>query len=339
MFSLEKELISASKKAHEETLNNWNDEDWDNENNELEYNEDQEEIIEEEEISENELLAIMDRQQDPFEVCKEIFDKEKLFNNDNNSILVEPNLTHKDLQTLYEKGFVVVDGFIEKEEAVEVYNLAKELSHTFKPACDLKKSEIEAQNDIFRDNTARSDLIRWLHPKEFIFSESNEEVKENRQTCHCYVSYEEDYKYKQNETMRRIVLNKFKVIQQTLNEYAPCVSNLDSSMELMWSLYKNHGAYYEKHRDAFPSNGKEEVDLRQRKVTAILYLNVEWENENDGGQLRVFAKPENSNSHTERIPIEINPLACRLVLFLSGALDHEVLPSYKDRVALTCWYS
>ena len=37
--------------------------------------------------------------------------------------------------------------------------------------------------------------------------------------------------------------------------------------------------------------------------------------------------------------LDIAPLAGRLVLFLSGAVDHAVLPSYADRTALTAWFS
>ncbi|KAK9816267.1 hypothetical protein WJX74_008892 [Apatococcus lobatus] len=37
--------------------------------------------------------------------------------------------------------------------------------------------------------------------------------------------------------------------------------------------------------------------------------------------------------------LDIMPLAGRLVLFLSGAVDHAVLPSYAERTALTAWFS
>jgi hypothetical protein len=35
--------------------------------------------------------------------------------------------------------------------------------------------------------------------------------------------------------------------------------------------------------------------------------------------------------------LDIAPLSGRLVVFLSGAIDHAVLPSHKPRVALTAW--
>lgn len=35
--------------------------------------------------------------------------------------------------------------------------------------------------------------------------------------------------------------------------------------------------------------------------------------------------------------VDIDPLPGRLVVFLSGAIDHAVLPSHQARVALTAW--
>ncbi|KAG2383165.1 hypothetical protein C9374_004502 [Naegleria lovaniensis] len=309
------------------------------ENDEFEYDEECGEEEEEEvvEISENEMLALLDAERDPFEVCSQIFDKEKLFGDEHpeGEIIVSPNLTIKHLRELHQKGFVVIDNFIETEEANEIYSLTKRIAHTFKPACELKKSIEDSCDDKFRDNLARSDLIKWLHPKDFTTNDNSS----SSYCSHCTDNEEDIILWKNNHTLRNIVLNKFKVIQQRLHEFAPCIKREDEGMELMWSLYRETGTFYEKHRDSFPSNGKDEGPLDQRKVTALLYLNTEWVDENDGGMLRVFVKPENHSKHTERITKEINPIACRLVLFLSGAVDHEVLKSFKDRVALTSWFS
>ena len=35
--------------------------------------------------------------------------------------------------------------------------------------------------------------------------------------------------------------------------------------------------------------------------------------------------------------VDVAPLAGRLVLFLSGAVEHAVLPNFSQRVALTAW--
>ena len=35
--------------------------------------------------------------------------------------------------------------------------------------------------------------------------------------------------------------------------------------------------------------------------------------------------------------MDVAPVAGRLVLFLSGAVEHAVLPNFSQRVALTAW--
>lgn len=35
--------------------------------------------------------------------------------------------------------------------------------------------------------------------------------------------------------------------------------------------------------------------------------------------------------------LDVGPVSGRLVVFLSGAIDHAVLPSHQPRVALTAW--
>ena len=36
--------------------------------------------------------------------------------------------------------------------------------------------------------------------------------------------------------------------------------------------------------------------------------------------------------------IDVAPIAGRLVLFLSGAVEHAVLPNFSERVAVTAWF-
>lgn len=98
-------------------------------------------------------------------------------------------------------------------------------------------------------------------------------------------------------------------------------------------------------------------NYRPRKVTAILYINnIEWKREY-GGCLRIYLRqPLNSNhciinnndnnleindckKENEEEFIDIEPIAGRLVIFLSGAMDHEVLPvGDVPRLAITTWY-
>lgn len=82
------------------------------------------------------------------------------------------------------------------------------------------------------------------------------------------------------------------------------------------------GAFYQTHLDRFR-------DDDSRCVTAVLYLNPDWQAEH-GGALRMhFADGAQS---------DIPPLAGNLVVFLSGEFPHEVLETQVDRLSLTGWF-
>ena len=63
---------------------------------------------------------------------------------------------------------------------------------------------------------------------------------------------------------------------------------------------------------------------------SIFYLNQEWD-EVDGGCLRL---------HLASGEWDVAPTAGKLVIFFSDArVPHEVLPTFRDRYAITVWYS
>lgn len=90
-------------------------------------------------------------------------------------------------------------------------------------------------------------------------------------------------------------------------------------LQLGW--YPGGGERYARHFDAFPGQSN-------RRVTALYYLNPDW-TPAQGGLLRLF--PEGG-------PVEVEPTLDRLVVFLSERIEHEVLPAYGPRLALTAWY-
>eukprot|EP00941_MAST-03F_sp_MAST-3F-sp1_P005948 g5948.t1 len=78
----------------------------------------------------------------------------------------------------------------------------------------------------------------------------------------------------------------------------------------------------------FPWHYDTDPLIDARRITAILYLNDGWI-EQDGGQLCLNPWPE---------PItQIEPLEGRVVLFSSPDLVHRVLPSKKARYCITFW--
>lgn len=84
------------------------------------------------------------------------------------------------------------------------------------------------------------------------------------------------------------------------------------------------GASYRRHVDNFRGTSA-------RIITAILYLNADWQAE-DGGQLRLYTDAEQPDSY-----VDILPHAGRLVVFRSELFWHEVLPARRERLSLTGW--
>ena len=67
----------------------------------------------------------------------------------------------------------------------------------------------------------------------------------------------------------------------------------------------------------------------QRQLSLVLYLNEGWQ-PGDGGELRVY---DAAGGHRD-----VEPLAGRLVCFLSAGREHEVLRTNTDRWSLTGWF-
>ena len=84
------------------------------------------------------------------------------------------------------------------------------------------------------------------------------------------------------------------------------------------------GSFYQRHIDQFRG-------VEQRTVTAITYLNEQWQ-ECDGGQLRIFLNEETGET------LEVLPEAGTFVTFLSANYWHEVLPAQRDRLSITGWF-
>lgn len=93
------------------------------------------------------------------------------------------------------------------------------------------------------------------------------------------------------------------------------------TFDLQLALYPGSGARYARHVDAFPGQSN-------RRVTAIYYANPAWEPAH-GGVLRLY--PEGGT-------VDVEPVLDRLLVFLSERIEHEVLPAFAPRLALTAWY-
>ncbi|KAI9581254.1 hypothetical protein GQX74_013841 [Glossina fuscipes] len=92
----------------------------------------------------------------------------------------------------------------------------------------------------------------------------------------------------------------------------------------MVACYPGSGSHYVMHIDNPNKDG--------RVITAIYYLNVNWDTKRSGGVLRIF--PEQTKSVAD-----IEPKFDRLIFFWSDKRNpHEVQPAHRTRYAITVWY-
>lgn len=95
-------------------------------------------------------------------------------------------------------------------------------------------------------------------------------------------------------------------------------------MEFHFAVYPK-GSFYRRHLDVFTSDSS-------RKLSAICYLNPDWQ-ATDGGQLRLYLPDGEGNEMFQ----DILPVAGRLAIFNSQAIEHEVLPTERERYSITGW--
>lgn len=92
-----------------------------------------------------------------------------------------------------------------------------------------------------------------------------------------------------------------------------------------FAIYQE-GAFYTAHLDRH-------AGTTDRIVTAILYLNEDWQPE-DGGELKIWTTPGRKDGPFELIEPRMGTLVC----FLAGDFWHEVMPARKTRMSITGWF-
>lgn len=92
------------------------------------------------------------------------------------------------------------------------------------------------------------------------------------------------------------------------------------SFEGHYALYPP-GTFYRRHRDRFR-------DDDARVISCALYLNEDW-SADDGGALRM---------HLPEGPHDIVPAGGSMVCFVAERFEHEVLPSARERLAVSGWF-
>ncbi|KAF0689809.1 Aste57867_18767 [Aphanomyces stellatus] len=126
-------------------------------------------------------------------------------------------------------------------------------------------------------------------------------------------------------TARNVLMD---LIADLRDELSNKVEPLAEFMELQYLYYPGGGkGFYGKHID----QQHRVRDKPNRVVSMVLYLNhIEWDSAVDGGNLRAYPR--------KCEPINVDPCGGTLVLFHSGKLLHEAMPTQRDRWALVGWF-
>ena len=114
-------------------------------------------------------------------------------------------------------------------------------------------------------------------------------------------------------------------------------NRLDKSLSELLYAYYPRGGFYRRHRDAIPNSASV-----LRKYSLLIYLNGEdWDPKSDAGQLRVHLDGGDDECPPGAEPkyVDIDPLGGTLVLFKSEMIPHEVLNTNSERFALVGWYN
>ncbi|XP_050293977.1 egl nine homolog 1-like isoform X2 [Anthonomus grandis grandis] len=200
------------------------------------------------------------------------------------------------IEDLSTYGVCVLDKFLGDEEGSQI--LAEVLNIKEKGA--LRDGQLVSTKGKGKEElkTIRSDQICWVHGKE--------------KEC-------EHIGYLIGRVDALITRANRMVNNGKLGQY-----NITGRTKAMVACYPGSGTHYVKHVDNPNRDG--------RCITAIYYLNMDWNVERSGGLLRIFP---------EGFPIvaNIEPFFDRLIFFWSDRRNpHEVQPAKDTRYAITLWY-
>ncbi|KAK9851674.1 hypothetical protein WJX84_007705 [Apatococcus fuscideae] len=117
-------------------------------------------------------------------------------------------------------------------------------------------------------------------------------------------------------------INADTTLQTMLSLFHPSLRLTSQAIKLQYNAVGQGGC--------FPIHTDSDEAVDARRVTAIFYLNPDWELRH-GGQLRLYPFPDQ--------PVDIAPREGTLVLFPACSMLHRVLPSERARYCFTVWLS
>ncbi|OWR46992.1 egl nine protein 1 [Danaus plexippus plexippus] len=221
------------------------------------------------------------------------------FNTTMNSYFMDPSdpsyeICQRVIRDMTQYGVCVINNFLGKERGHLVLNEVLEMYRSG----IFTAGQLVSSPGSTEAQTIRSDRITWIDGKE--------------PQCHHIgqlISQVDSIILKANKMSNNGKMGNYIINGRT---------------KAMVACYPGSGSHYVKHVDNPNKDG--------RCITAIYYLNLDWDVKRCGGLLRVF--PEGTNQVAD-----IAPIFDRMLFFWSDRRNpHEVQPAYSTRYAITLWY-
>ena len=231
---------------------------------------------------------------------------------------------------LLRDNYVKLDNFLGKDEFNKVH---KEIIQAHQNGLISLEGKVgggrDGQSISNVDKEIRNDVLGWMDCSNMPSSSA----------MGCY--FEDNDKNISDKAIGKqnwsALTNLIQFIESIVFELKPFMpdelKNVKTRSKIMCTFYPGpsndtNGSRYTSHFDNANGNG--------RRITAIYYLNKNYEKQN-GGCLRIHQP--NTSTKDLKPKVDIEPIADRLVLFFSDKrVPHEVLPTYKDRYAVTVWF-
>lgn len=125
--------------------------------------------------------------------------------------------------------------------------------------------------------------------------------------------------------LKQVLESLDKFVFGELTKKDPRLARIASRSDAMLAVYPGGGSRFQKHVDNTANDG--------RRLTVLLYLNLEGWTEEKGGFLRVWGKDSAKVG-----PTDVMPLGGRVAMFYSDEVAHEVTAAHDKRYAMTVWY-
>ncbi|KAL3671427.1 hypothetical protein V7S43_003351 [Phytophthora oleae] len=207
-------------------------------------------------------------------------------------------------------GFVVKEDFLGRQNALAVRDALTQLAEN-EPFHDAK---VGAGDNLRNDRAVRGDKIHWIRtPNDLDIA---------------------------SDTVSPAILHLRRQVESLVYGLKKVSPELDlrNIVSTQFAVFPRDGARFVKHFDTYSNAQRDERGMTKdglvRLVTCVYYLNDQWEPEH-GGHLRVHLKDSKILPASQW---DVPPKLDTLMVFRSLDVEHEVLPTYRERKAVTIWY-